>query len=62
MQNVIENITKQSFDQLVESAEFLEFLQLIEDLAKMFEHYLDMVNLLLNIIHFQKSKSLGRVY
>ena len=57
MQNVIENIIKQSFDELVQSEEFVEFPQLKRDLANFFEHYLDTVNLLLKIIHFQKTNN-----
>ena len=54
MQNVVENITKQNFDKLVQSEEFVELPQLKGDFANLFEHYLDMVNLLLNMIHFQR--------
>ena len=55
MQNVVENITKQNFDKLVQSEEFVELPQLKGDFANLFEHYLDMVNLLLNMIHFQRA-------
>ena len=54
MLNFIENIIKQSFNKLVQSEEFVEFPRLKGDLANFFGHYLDMVNLLLSIIHFQR--------
>ena len=57
MQNVIEKITKQSFDELVQSEEFVELAQLKGDLENFFEHYLDIVNLLLNMIHFQRTNN-----
>ena len=57
MQKVIENITKQNFDELVQSEEFVELPQLKGDLANFFEHHLDMVNLLLNMIQFQRTSN-----
>ena len=57
VQNVIENITKQNLDDLVQSEDFVELPQLEGNLANFFEHYLDMMNLLLNIIHFQQTKN-----
>ena len=53
MQKVIENITKQNSDELVQSEEFVELPQLKGDLADLGDHHLDMVNLLLNMIHSQ---------
>ena len=57
MENVIENITKQKFDELLLSEGVVELPQLKEDLANFFEYYLDMVNLVLNIIHFQRTSN-----
>ena len=57
MQKVIENITKQNSDELVQSEEFVELPQLKGDLAKFFDHHLDMVNLLLNMVHFQRTNN-----
>ena len=57
IQNVIKNIAKQYyFDVLKQREEFVEFPQLEGDLVNFFEHYLDMVNLLLNIMRFQRTK------
>ena len=58
IQNVIKNIAKQYyFDVLKQREEFVEFPQLEGDLANFFEHYLDMVNLLLNIMRFQRTNN-----
>ena len=57
LQNFTENITKQNSHELVQSEEFVELPQLKGDLANFFEHYLDMVKLLLNIIHFQRTNN-----
>ena len=57
MQNVIENIAKQNFDELVQSEELVELPQPKGDLANFSEHYLDMVNLLLNMIHFLRTNN-----
>ena len=46
MQSVIENITKQNFDEMVQFKEFIELPQLRGDLANFLEHYIYMVNLL----------------
>ena len=57
MQNVFENIKKQNFDELAQREEFVELPQLKGDLANFFEYYLDMVNLLLNIMRFQRTNN-----
>ena len=57
IQNAIENITKQNFDELVQNEELAEFPQLKGDLANFFEHYLDMVNLFLIITYFQRTNN-----
>ena len=41
--------TKQNFDELVQNEGYTELPQLKRDLANFFEHYLDIVNLLINI-------------
>ena len=41
--------TKQNFDELVQNEGYAELPQLKRDLANFFEHYLDIVNLLINI-------------
>ena len=41
----------------MQSEEFVELPQLKGDFANLFEHYLDMVNLLLNMIHFQRTNN-----
>ena len=48
---------KKSFDELVQSEEFVELAQLKGDLENFFENYLDIVNLLLNMIHFQRTNN-----
>ena len=57
MQSVIENISKQNSDELVQGEQFVELPQRKRDLANFFEHYIDMANLPLKMIHFQRTNN-----
>ena len=57
MQSVIENISKQNSDELVQGEQFVELPQRKRDLANFFEQYIDMVNLPLKMIHFQSTNN-----
>ena len=60
MQNVIENIAKQNFDELVQSEELVEFPRLKGDLAN--SPFTCYGKLSFKYNSFPKNKQLGRVY
>ena len=51
---MLKEVTKESIDNLIDQDSIKQLSQLI-DMAKWIESFLDMVDLLLNMIHFQRS-------